>query len=116
MTSPAVLAAGLRAHAQGLCCLEAAAELLIAQSWLHRDDFTSQFITVYPGVASGEPAHVARYAFQLAQAFSNFYHDYPVLHESDPERKTFLLWLTSYFRAQLERTLAVLGIPVPRYM
>ena len=30
-------------------------------------------------VASGEPAHVARYAFQLAQSFSNFYHEYPVL-------------------------------------
>ena len=58
MTSPAVLAAGLRAHAQGLCCLEAAAELLIAQSWLHRDDFTSRFITVHPGVGSGKPAVV----------------------------------------------------------
>ncbi len=66
--------------------------------------------------ASGEPAHAARYAFQLAQAFSNFYHDYPVLQETNAERKTFLLWLTSYFRAQLERTLGVLGIAVPRYM
>jgi arginyl-tRNA synthetase len=25
-------------------------------------------------IASGEPAHVAKYAFQLAQAFNNFYH------------------------------------------
>jgi hypothetical protein len=58
MTSPAVLAAGLRAHAQGLCCLEAAAELLIAQSWLHRDDFTSRFITVHPGAGSGQPVAV----------------------------------------------------------
>jgi arginyl-tRNA synthetase len=38
-------------------------------------------------VASGEPSHVARYAFQLAQAFSNFYHEFPVLSETDPERK-----------------------------
>ena len=58
MTSPAVLAAGLRAHAQGLCCPEAAAELLIAQSWLHRDDFTSRFITVHPGIGSGQPVAV----------------------------------------------------------
>ncbi len=35
MTSPSELAAALRAHAQGLYCGEAAAELLIAQSWLH---------------------------------------------------------------------------------
>jgi len=67
-------------------------------------------------VASGEPSHVARYAFQLAQAFSNFYHEYPVLSESDPEKRTFLLWMTDYFRTQLEWTLAVLGIEVPEYM
>lgn len=67
-------------------------------------------------VASGEPAHVARYAFQLAQSFSNFYHEYPVLSETDPEKRTFLLWMTGYFRSQLERTLAVLGIQVPEYM
>ncbi len=67
-------------------------------------------------VASGEPSHVARYAFQLAQSFSNFYHEYPVLTEPDREKKTFLLWMTDYFRAQLERTLDVLGIQVPEYM
>ena len=67
-------------------------------------------------VASGEPSHVARYAFQLAQSFSNFYHEYPVLSEADREKKTFLLWMTDYFRTQLERTLGVLGIEVPEYM
>jgi arginyl-tRNA synthetase len=67
-------------------------------------------------VASGEPAHMARYAFQLAQSFSNFYHEYPVLSESNREKKTFLLWMTEYFRVQLERTLGVLGIDVPEYM
>ncbi len=67
-------------------------------------------------VTSGEPSHVARYAFQLAQSFSNFYHEYPVLTETDREKKTFLLWMTDYFRAQLERTLDVLGIQVPEYM
>ena len=67
-------------------------------------------------VASGEPAHVAKYAFQLAQSFSNFYHGYPVLSEQDPKRKTFLLWMTQYFQIQLERTLAVLGIEAPVYM
>ena len=34
----------------------------------------------------------------------------------DREKKTFLLWMTDYFRAQLERTLDVLGIEVPEYM
>jgi arginyl-tRNA synthetase len=67
-------------------------------------------------ITSGEPAHVARYAFQLAQAFSTFYQDFPVVTETNPEKKTFLLWMTAYFRAQLEHTLAVLGIDVPEYM
>jgi arginyl-tRNA synthetase len=67
-------------------------------------------------IISGEPAHVARYAFQLAQAFSTFYQDFPVVTETDPEKKAFLLWLTTYFRAQLEHTLGVLGIDVPEYM
>ncbi|MEN6536234.1 MAG: arginine--tRNA ligase [Bryobacteraceae bacterium] len=67
-------------------------------------------------IASGEPAHVAKYAFQLAQAFNNFYHEYPVLQEPDRERKTFLLWMTDYFGRQLEQTLSILGIEVPQYM
>jgi arginyl-tRNA synthetase len=67
-------------------------------------------------ILAGEPAHVARYAFQLAQAFSNFYHEYPVITEENREKKVFLLWLTGYLRRQLEHTLAVLGIDVPEYM
>ena len=67
-------------------------------------------------VTAGEPAHVAKYAFQLAQAFNNFYHQYPVIHEADRERKVFLLWMTDFFRKQLERTADILGIQIPAYM
>jgi arginyl-tRNA synthetase len=67
-------------------------------------------------IASGEPSHVARYAFQLAQAFNSFYHEYPVLHEADREKRVFLLWLTDYFRRQLDATLSILGIEIPPYM
>jgi arginyl-tRNA synthetase len=71
---------------------------------------------VEKAASAGEPSHVARYAFQLAQAFNNFYHLYPILSEEDAEKKTFLLWMTSFFRIQLESTLAILGIEVPIYM
>jgi arginyl-tRNA synthetase len=67
-------------------------------------------------IASGEPAHVAKYAFGLAQAFNNFYHGYQVLSEENREKRVFLLWMTDYVRRQLESTLAVLGITVPEYM
>ncbi|MDQ2898972.1 MAG: arginine--tRNA ligase, partial [Acidobacteriota bacterium] len=71
---------------------------------------------VEKAVAAGEPAHVARYAFQLAQSFNNFYHQYPILSEPDRGKKVFLLWMNDFFSAQLERTLNVLGIDVPEYM
>ncbi len=67
-------------------------------------------------VASGEPAHVAKYAFQLAQAFNIFYHEHAVIGEPDPERRAVLLWLTQYVRDQLVATLEVLGIEQPAYM
>jgi arginyl-tRNA synthetase len=67
-------------------------------------------------LAAGEPSHVARYAFQLAQTFSNFYEKYPIIHEEDREKKVFLLWMTDFFRRQMERTAGVLGIPIPEYM
>ena len=79
-------------------------------------EFTGE--RVIPGQVNEDlwSEHVARYAFQLAQSFSNFYHEFPVLSETNPEKKTFLLWMTDYFRVQLERTLSVLGIEVPEYM
>jgi arginyl-tRNA synthetase len=67
-------------------------------------------------VASGEPAHVAKYAFQLAQAFNNFYHGTSVITEEVEERRNVLLWLTGYVRSQLLGTLKVLGIEQPLYM
>ena len=67
-------------------------------------------------VTAGEPAHVAKYAFQLAQAFNNFYHQYPIIQEPNREKKVFLLWMTDFFRRQLERTAGVLGIQIPAYM
>ena len=67
-------------------------------------------------LSAGEPAHVARYAFQLAQAFNNFYHQYPILQEESREKKVFLLWMTDFFRRQLERTAGILGIQIPEYM
>jgi arginyl-tRNA synthetase len=71
---------------------------------------------VEAAVSAGEPAHVARYAFQLAQTFSNFYEKFPILHEENREKKVFLLWMTEFFRRQLERTAGILGIEIPAYM
>jgi arginyl-tRNA synthetase len=67
-------------------------------------------------IQAGEPAHIAKYAFQSAQAFNTFYHDYQVINESDIERREALVWMTSFFRERLIETLGVLGIQQPKYM
>ncbi len=66
--------------------------------------------------AVGEPAHLARFGFQLAQAFNNFYHRHHILNETDPERKAFLLWMTTFFLGELETVLDTMGIPAPEVM
>jgi arginyl-tRNA synthetase len=67
-------------------------------------------------LASGEPAAVARYAFQLAQGFNNFYHQYHILSETDREKRVFLLWMVQFFATQLSAVLGVLGIETPEVM
>lgn len=91
-------------------------QLADESSWQYVLTASKMHAAIARAVESGEPSHVARYAFQLAQSFSNFYTEYKVLGEPDPETRTFRLWLTDYYRAQLERTLEVLGIEVPAYM
>jgi arginyl-tRNA synthetase len=67
-------------------------------------------------VASQEPAVLARYAFELAQAFNVFYHKHRILSEEDAEKRAFLLRLSSLVREQLVTTLGLLGITAPEKM
>jgi len=67
-------------------------------------------------IATTEPAYLAKYAFQLAQMFNNFYHKHHILTEADEERKKFLFATAAYVRQELTRTLALLGISAPEIM
>ncbi|MBI3896446.1 MAG: arginine--tRNA ligase, partial [Acidobacteria bacterium] len=67
-------------------------------------------------ISTTEPAAVAKYAFQLAQSFNNFYHRFRILIEKDPVRKAFLLWLVQIVERHLTVTLDLLGIDVPEAM
>ncbi len=67
-------------------------------------------------VASGEPAHVAKYALNLAQSWSVFYDRFRVKDETDPRRQQFLLWMTDLYRREFQGTLNVLGIEAPDFM
>ena len=67
-------------------------------------------------IATQEPAFMAKYAFQLAQAFNLFYHKHHILSEADEQKRAFLLRLSELVEAQLVRTLGLLGIEAPEKM
>jgi arginyl-tRNA synthetase len=67
-------------------------------------------------IGAQEPAFVAKYAFQLAQAFNNFYHKHHILSEGDQQKRAFLLALTELVESQLVRALDLLGIDAPEKM
>jgi arginyl-tRNA synthetase len=100
---------------------EMTAESLARQ--LENDDFWQILLgtsrcdwTIEKSIEGGEPAHLARYAFQIAQAFNNFYHQHHILSETDREKKVFLLWMTRFFLDELIHVLGVMGIPAPEVM
>jgi arginyl-tRNA synthetase len=68
------------------------------------------------GIGAQEPAFVSKYAFQLAQAFNNFYHKHHILSEADEEKRAFLLGLTELVERQLVGALGLLGIEAPEKM
>ncbi len=43
-------------------------------------------------IATSEPAYIAKYAFQLAQEFNNFYHRHHILTEDEGRTKTVRCW------------------------
>jgi arginyl-tRNA synthetase len=67
-------------------------------------------------IATSEPAHLAKHAFQLAQEFASFYHDHHILTEPDPARKTFLLAVAAIALRELTLALSWLGIESPQAM
>ena len=67
-------------------------------------------------IAAQEPAFLAKYAFQLAQGFNNFYHKHHILSEADEQKRAFLLALTEVVERELVRVLDLLGIEAPEKM
>jgi arginyl-tRNA synthetase len=67
-------------------------------------------------IGAQEPAFVTKYAFQLAQAFNNFYHKHHILSEEDEQKRAFLLGLTELVENQLVLALHLLGIETPDKM
>ena len=83
------------------------------ETWLLASRLT---LMIEQSIATAEPAYLARYAFQMAQQFNNFYHRHHVLHETDPTRKALLLATAAVSRREMVRALGYLGIEAPERM
>jgi arginyl-tRNA synthetase len=73
-------------------------------------------LAVNSAIGAQEPAFVAKYAFQLAQSFNNFYHKHHILNEPDEQKRACLVRLTELVEARLVETLSLLGIEAPEKM
>jgi len=65
---------------------------------------------------SAEPANLAKYAFNLARAFSLFYHRHRIIAEEDETKRAVLIMAADITRRRLTAALASLGINVPERM
>lgn len=83
------------------------------ETWLLASRLTS---VMEQSINSAEPAYLAKYAFQLAQQFNNFYHRHHILNEEDPARKQILLATAAVAQREMTRTLGYLGIEAPPVM
>jgi arginyl-tRNA synthetase len=83
------------------------------ETWLLASKLT---LLIEQSIATAEPAYLAKYAFQLAQQFNNFYHRHHVLNETDPNRKTLLLATAAVAQREMTRALGYLGIEAPPVM
>jgi arginyl-tRNA synthetase len=83
------------------------------ETWLLASKLT---LLIEQCIATAEPAYLAKYAFQLAQQFNNFYHRHHVLNEPDPTRKALFLATAAVAQREMTRALGYLGIEAPPVM
>jgi arginyl-tRNA synthetase len=71
---------------------------------------------VATSASMNEPAHLAKYSFNLARAFNLFYHRHRIISEEDARRRAVLVRVADIARRQLGAALETLGISVPERM
>lgn len=93
--------------------LEGEAGTTVWETWLLASKLT---LMIEQCLATSEPAYLARYAFQLAQQFNNFYHRHHILNETDPVRRGLYLATAAVAQREMVRALGYLGIEAPERM
>jgi arginyl-tRNA synthetase len=93
--------------------LEGESGTTVWETWLLASKLT---LMIEQCIATSEPAYLARYAFQLAQQFNNFYHRHHILNEADSRKRTLYLATAAIAQREMVRALGYLGIEAPDRM
>ena len=80
-----------------------------------------QLLSEFPSVIQQagkeyNPALIANYIYDLVKEYNQFYHDFSILKENDPEVKKFRLLLSKKISEVIKRGVSLLGISVPERM
>lgn len=62
------------------------------------------------------PSGIANYCYELTKQFNQFYHDYSILREEDPQKVLVRLVLAKNVAKTIKNGMALLGIEVPERM
>jgi len=93
--------------------LEGESGVSIWEVWLTASKLT---MMTEQAIQNAEPAILAKYVFQLAQQFNNFYHKHHILTETDEAKKKLLLATAAVAKREMVRALSLLGIEAPEVM
>ena len=80
-----------------------------------------QFLADFPATVADagkkfSPSVIANYAYDLVKLYNSFYHDCPILRESDPALLSLRLELTAVTARTVAAAMSLLGIRVPERM
>ena len=62
------------------------------------------------------PSGIANYCYELTKDFNQFYHDYPILNESDNNVRNMRLMISSNVAKIIKLGMGLMGIEVPERM
>jgi len=86
-----------------------------------KESYLIQLLTGFQAVVreAGEefsPALIANYIYELVKEYNQFYHDFPMLKEENPNLKQFRLVLSESIATVIKTGMSLLGIDVPERM
>ena len=104
-----------KAEAEGL--KPAAVQVSLAEKEVELIQKLSDFPAVVEQAGKDySPSGIANYCYELTKEFNQFYHDYSILGEPDPQIRQMRLMLAQCVAKVIKRGMSLLGIEVPERM